>query len=195
MRPRRERPAGAERRFFPPDFMPALYNRGHERCAFMKTRAAFAVGILLVLVLSFLAWTQMYKWQDEKTVTHFSGAPPPGKGAVMTKVGEPEGAPERAKDLREPAGRKMAASRSYGDIQVVMYMTDWCGYCRKAREYLQSLGVNLVEYDIEKDRAKREEFQKKGGRGVPLIDVEGIIIKGFSQKPIRDAVEKRKSRP
>jgi len=71
-------------------------------------------------------------------------------------------------------------------------MTDWCGYCRKAREYLHSLGVNLIEYDIEKDKGKREEMHKRGGKGVPLIDVEGILIKGYSPDLIKGAIEKKK---
>jgi glutaredoxin len=76
-----------------------------------------------------------------------------------------------------------------------MYITSWCGYCRKAREYLQSLRVNLVEYDVEKDPSKGKEMLSKSGgsKGVPLIDVEGIIIRGYSQSAIKDAVEKRRS--
>jgi len=55
--------------------------------------------------------------------------------------------------------------------------------------------VNLVEYNIEKDKARREEMlQKSGGsRGVPLIDIEGIIIRGYGEKAIQDAIEKRRS--
>jgi glutaredoxin 3 len=55
--------------------------------------------------------------------------------------------------------------------------------------------VNLVEYNIEKDKAKREEMlQKSGGsRGVPLIDIEGIIIRGYNQSAMKEAIEKRRS--
>ena len=73
-----------------------------------------------------------------------------------------------------------------------MYMTDWCPYCRKAREYLQSLNVDLVEYNVEKNREKAAEFKAKGGSGVPLIDVEGTVIKGYNQESIKSAVEERR---
>jgi glutaredoxin len=55
--------------------------------------------------------------------------------------------------------------------------------------------VNLVEYNIEKDKSKREEMlQKSGGSmGVPLIDVEGIIIRGFGQSAIKEAIERRRN--
>jgi glutaredoxin len=53
----------------------------------------------------------------------------------------------------------------------------------------------LVEYDVEKDPSKGKEMLSKSGgsKGVPLIDVEGIIIRGYSQSAIKDAVEKRRS--
>lgn len=74
-----------------------------------------------------------------------------------------------------------------------MYKTEWCPYCKKAREYISSLGVTLVEYDIEQDKSKAEEMHSKGGNGVPLIDVEGIVIKGFSAAAIKAAVEKKRA--
>ena len=159
----------------------------------MKIRVTFGIGLLFLFLFSLPAWAQMYKWQDEKGVTHFSDSPPQGKGSVRIKAEEAKGSSEKAIDLREPVTFRSPGPRPYQDIQVVMYMTDWCGYCRKAREYLRSLGVNLVEYNIEKDAAKREAMQKLGGRGVPLIDVEGIIIKGYSQEMIKNAVEKRRN--
>jgi len=77
-----------------------------------------------------------------------------------------------------------------------MYMTDWCPYCRKAREYLNSLGVKVTEYNIEREPARNEERARKagGGSGVPVIDVEGIIIKGYSREMIKDALEKRSNK-
>jgi glutaredoxin len=166
---------------------------GNIRGAFMKIRVIFISSILFLFIFSLPAWAQMYKWQDEKGVTHFSDSPPQGKGAVKMKVRETEGTSEKAADLSQPANRQLQGTRSNQDIKVVMYMTDWCGYCRKAREYLHSLGVNLIEYNIEKDAEKREEMRKLGGRGVPLIDVEGILIKGYSKELIKNAVEKRKN--
>ena len=76
-----------------------------------------------------------------------------------------------------------------------MYMTAWCPYCQKAREYIKSLNVRLIEYNIEKDASRKEEMLRKSGgsAGVPLIDVEGIIIKGYGPDSIKAAVEKRRS--
>jgi glutaredoxin 3 len=55
--------------------------------------------------------------------------------------------------------------------------------------------VNLVEYNVEKDKSKREEMLRKSGgsTGVPLLDIEGIIIRGFNQNAMKEAIEKRRS--
>jgi len=159
----------------------------------MKNRVIFVVGILFLFIFSLPAWAKMDKWPDEKGVAQISDSTPQGKGSMKMKVWETEGMSESAVDSRKPTKPQSEAKRSNRDIKVVMYMTDWCGYCRKARQYLHSLGVDLTEYDIEKDKGKREEMRKRGGKGVPLIDVEGILIKGYSPKLIKDAVEKRKN--
>jgi glutaredoxin len=74
-------------------------------------------------------------------------------------------------------------------------MTSWCPYCVKAREYLRSLDVNLIEYNIERDKSKRDEMLGKSGGsiGVPLVDIEGIIIRGYNPDAFQAAIEIRRS--
>jgi glutaredoxin 3 len=88
-----------------------------------------------------------------------------------------------------------AQTKSYGDIDVLMYSTNWCPQCRKAKEYLESLGVSLVVYDVDADKVKRAEMLEKGGgaQSVPLIDVEGILVRGNNQVAIKKAVEKKRN--
>jgi len=84
--------------------------------------------------------------------------------------------------------------RKNSDIQVVMYMTDWCPYCQKAGKYIKSLGVHLTEYNVEKDQKRKNEMKSlNGGSGmVPLIDIEGVIIRGYVPEEIKAVVEKKK---
>jgi len=95
---------------------------------------------------------------------------------------------------RVSAAENKKGLRKNSDIQVVMYMTDWCPYCRKAGKYIKSLGVNLIEYDVEKNENRKKEMKVLSGGSamVPLIDVEGIIIRGYVPEEISAAVEKRK---
>jgi len=62
--------------------------------------------------------------------------------------------------------------------------------------YVRSLGVNLVEHNIDTDREKKEEMKKKSGGSiaVPLLDIEGQIIRGFSQEAIKAAIDKSLTR-
>jgi glutaredoxin len=90
--------------------------------------------------------------------------------------------------------RQAEAVRPYSDIKVILYMIDWCPYCMQAREYIQSLGVQLIEYNIELDKEKEwESIEKSGRRGVPVIDVEGIVIHGYVPEVIRGAVEMKRN--
>jgi glutaredoxin len=92
----------------------------------------------------------------------------------------------RQVDAREP-------QRSYAAIDVILYQTSWCPYCVKAREFLAGMGVSLIEHDIEKDPAKREEMiAKSGSRGVPVVDIEGIIIRGYTPDAMRSAIERKR---
>jgi mycoredoxin len=120
--------------------------------------------------------------------------------AEWKRLGEStKGEPERVEKSKTPSpkarGETTADSRPYRDIKVTMYMTSWCPYCTKAREYIRSLGVNLVEYNVETDRSREKEMlQKSGGsKGVPLIDVEGIILRGYSQSAIKAAIEQKRN--
>lgn len=70
------------------------------------------------------------------------------------------------------------------DTQVVMYSTDWCGYCKQARSLFRSAGVEYHEYNIEKSAEGLKQYQALEGRGVPLIIINGKILRGFDKRLI-----------
>jgi glutaredoxin-like YruB-family protein len=65
---------------------------------------------------------------------------------------------------------------------VELYVTDWCGYCKKARKYLTDQNIPFVAYDIEKDSAANQRHKALGGNGVPLIIIGKHKMSGFSQE-------------
>jgi glutaredoxin len=89
-----------------------------------------------------------------------------------------------AADGRESEAR--AAERA----PVILYMTDWCGWCRKTRALLHEIEADFEEVDIEKsDEGRREYEEKSGGRGgVPLLDIGGTIVRGYDEPRIRRLV-------
>jgi glutaredoxin 3 len=64
--------------------------------------------------------------------------------------------------------------------QVLMYMTDWCPYCQRARRLLAAKGVTPEEIDVEAVEGAFADMQaKSGGRSsVPQIFIGGEHIGG-----------------
>lgn len=78
------------------------------------------------------------------------------------------------------------------DKQIIIYSTNWCAYCKMAKQYLEGLNVDVIDKNIEDDEAARDELMKKidgNFRGVPVIDAGGQIILGFD----RPAIDQRLS--
>lgn len=71
--------------------------------------------------------------------------------------------------------------------EVVLYATQWCGYCAKTRELFAEDGIAYREVNIETDAAGRAQYQALGGRGVPVIDLRGQVIHGYDVRAIRAA--------
>jgi glutaredoxin 3 len=67
-------------------------------------------------------------------------------------------------------------------IDVKIYTTPTCGYCRQAKKFLGELGVNYTERDVSRDRAAAEEMVGLTGQmGVPVIVVDGQVVIGFNR--------------
>ncbi|HXE97706.1 MAG TPA: glutaredoxin domain-containing protein [Dongiaceae bacterium] len=94
-----------------------------------------------------------------------------------------EGGPAATGGTPSPAAEKPAAShekeRFSGTVEI--YVTDWCGYCRRAQSYMKGKGIPYVAYDIEKDAAAMQRYKEMGGHGVPLIIIGSNRMSGFSQ--------------
>ena len=53
---------------------------------------------------------------------------------------------------------------------IVMYTTNWCPYCERARRLLATKNVSIDEIDVESAPGKRAEMQARSGRRtVPQI--------------------------
>lgn len=63
---------------------------------------------------------------------------------------------------------------------VVLYSTEWCGYCRKARAFFEANNVPFIELDIEKSPEGRAQYEQLGGGGIPLVIIRGKVLKGFN---------------
>ena len=116
------------------------------------------------------------------------------KETTAIKTGRAYVPPERSERVSFELTSPTAAARSGPEPKIILYQTSWCGYCRKARQLLTKLDADFVAKDIEKNRQAAAEFRRKnGGRGgVPLIDFDGELVRGYNEKRIRKLAAKLK---
>jgi glutaredoxin len=66
--------------------------------------------------------------------------------------------------------------------RVVLYSATWCGACRKAKRYLDRQGIAYEERDVDNPHHAAELVRKTGQRGIPVLEVRGRIMTGFSEQ-------------
>ena len=65
---------------------------------------------------------------------------------------------------------------------VLVYTTDYCGYCVSAKSLLKSKNIPFEEIDVSKDQALRLEISRRSGRRtVPQIFIGDESIGGFME--------------
>lgn len=88
------------------------------------------------------------------------------------------------------------AAAPVSGLVVVIYGAEWCKPCHQAEAYLKSKGVNVLKKDVEESREAALEMQQKlekaGRRGgsIPVIDVRGQILVGYSRSELDRALKK-----
>lgn len=87
--------------------------------------------------------------------------PPPGQLSIPVEVDAPR--PEPAQPPPPP---------------VTLYSAVWCGYCRRAKQYLAEHHIAYFNVDIDTEQG-RAEFDDQGGGGVPLLKAGRSKLRGF----------------
>ena len=163
------------------------------------------VVFLVFFLVSPLSSAEIYKWVDDKGVVHFSDRPPsnsseePEDQQASSSDSKPQNnsspvaenqnaAPELdVLGILEQSSEELEAP---GKPTVEIYETSWCGYCKKARQFFRSKGIEFAAYDIEKDeRAARRMRALTPHRGVPFVVINGHGIQGYSEKAYEAALE------
>jgi len=66
--------------------------------------------------------------------------------------------------------------------KVILYGTDWCGYCARARRLLDAKGVAYQDIDVDLVPGARAEMQQKSGHStVPQIFINEQPIGGCDE--------------
>jgi glutaredoxin-like YruB-family protein len=150
----------------------------------------------------------VFEYTDRQGVVHFvddiEKVPPeyrkkvrhPDGGAVTILPSTPidDLLDQRKIDPRQYARKAEPARPAAGrrHDQVILYYTSWCPYCVRAKAHLEQRKVRFALKDVERDEAAlREMLEKSGGsRGVPVLDVYGTVLRGFSPAKIDQALKR-----
>ena len=60
---------------------------------------------------------------------------------------------------------QVVSEQTQAKAQVVLYATEWCGYCKLSRRFLNQKGIPYKAFDIEKDAEARKAYEALGGGG------------------------------
>ncbi len=75
---------------------------------------------------------------------------------------------------------------------IKVYSTPTCPYCRLAKDFLKEKGVAFQDIDVAADGDAAKEMVKISGQmGVPVLDIDGMIIVGWNKGEIEKVLEKK----
>lgn len=64
--------------------------------------------------------------------------------------------------------------------KVALFSQPFCPGCEAAKQYLGEQDIAFVEFDITASAKARDTFERLGGRGTPLMLIDGKRVHGFS---------------
>lgn len=76
--------------------------------------------------------------------------------------------------------------------RILIYTTEFCGYCRAAKQLLRNKGHVFAELDVGSDAEGRAEMiqRARGLRTVPQIFVDGRHVGGYQELAALDRAAK-----
>ena len=102
----------------------------------------------------------------------------PDNEVLFRELAAIEGVPVPQEIIASPPEEQ---ARPGEEVDLVMYCTDWCPSCRRARIYLKSNNIPFKEVNITRDRAAamRVRGWTGGYEATPTFDVKGTILVDF----------------
>ncbi len=131
---------------------------------------------------------EIYRWKDANGVTHYSDSKAAAEHAERVTV--QESSAFGGSSVESPAARSQPATSHAAVAQpdILMYDNPACGYCRKAERWFNQHGLAYRKVDITANAGNKEAFMRAGGRGTPLILVDGVAVRGFNEARLQRLV-------
>ena len=66
--------------------------------------------------------------------------------------------------------------------RIVLYTTEWCGYCIRAKLLLDARALEYEEISLDDDPAFRQRVWDIGGQWtIPLVVIDGVPVGGYHE--------------
>ena len=131
--------------------------------------------LILVCITSLPVNGEIFRWMDAEGNAQFGDRPPPSRKAERVEVNV-----NSYESVTIEPFVPFKSERPSRGKSVILYSTTWCGYCRKARNYLRENKIPFTEYDVEKSEKGKSDYRKLNGSGVPILLIGDKRMNGFS---------------
>jgi glutaredoxin len=116
---------------------------------------------------------------------------PPRPSVPVDDIPVPEASPENGQLDEATEERAASAEPNIPEwkwdlarrrVQITMYATQWCGVCRKAREYMKTNQIDFIELDTEESPAAGERLgELNPRRTIPTFEIDEQVYVGFQE--------------
>lgn len=137
------------------------------------------LSLCMLPVLLSPVGAEVYRWTDTDGKVHFGDRKPEGEAAGRVESFRGEGAVSFIEG-------GPAAADSSGAGKLRMFTTQWCPVCKKAKAWLKKRGTPFEELDVEASASAKAEYERLGGKGVPLIVLGNRRMAGFNAERLQD---------
>ncbi|MCA9405298.1 MAG: hypothetical protein KC684_02085 [Candidatus Omnitrophica bacterium] len=150
--------------------------------------------MILLYLISFcfapLASADIYKYTDENGndyyVNNINSVPDKYKDQLNNVLETDDNAPKNSA-YRAPQGysQEQTKKKSVKNKDVEIFVTSWCGYCRKLEAFLKKNRIKYKKYDIEKSAYGKKRHQELGGGGIPVTTIGDTVVRGYDPATIQ----------
>ncbi len=79
-------------------------------------------------------------------------------------------------------------------MNVTVYSTPTCPYCKLVKEFLTEKGVSFKDIDVASNPSAANEMVKLSNQmGVPVADIDGHIVVGWNKDALEEVLATAKS--
>ncbi len=70
-------------------------------------------------------------------------------------------------------------------MKIKIYSTPSCFWCQAAKDFFKSHNIPFEDIDVsQNEQAAQEMIEKSGQMGVPVIEIDDKIVKGFDKSSL-----------